>query len=67
MPAHPRIANVQCSRFKFEPGDSVLVKTFYNLDKDGEARLRRIIQRWAGVEIRILIVDCTKMDVRIDG
>jgi hypothetical protein len=65
---HPkmRIADVQCSRLKFEPGDRLLVHVNYPLTKNEERKLRRSIGRWAGEEVVILIVDRTKMTVEVD-
>jgi len=66
---HPRpgIAEVKCSRVRFEPGDRVLVHHFGELDRDQERRLRRSIRRWAGVEVVVLIVDSSRMEVRVEA
>lgn len=61
-----RIADVQCTRLVFQPGDRIKVDVNYPLDKDEEKKLLRSIRRWAGVDVRILIVDRTKMRVEIE-
>ncbi len=66
MSKPPRIADVQCSRFQFQSGDRILVKTYHSLDRDEQKKLRRSIQRWAGPDVEILIVDQTRMDVIIE-
>lgn len=64
--ARPRLADVQCSRIKFEPGDRVLVRVYDTLDADQQRRLRRTIQKWAGVEVEVLIVDGRRMEVEVE-
>jgi len=53
--ARPRIADVNCSRLHFDPGDRVLVRTTHRLEKESERKLRRSIQKWAGCEVEVLI------------
>jgi len=62
----PGIADVQCSRLKFEPGDSILVRTYHKLDKDQKRKLQKSIQRFAGVEVEVFIYNCLEMDIEID-
>jgi hypothetical protein len=72
MPPHilghprPKIADVQCSRIHFEPGDRVLVKVYHQLDKDQIIRLRKSIQKWAGVEVEVLIYNGTQMEIGVE-
>ncbi len=61
-----RIADVQCSRIKFEPGDRVLVKVHHKLTRNDQKKLERSIKAWAGKEVRVLIVDTTFMEIEID-
>lgn len=63
MVATPRLANVQCSRLKFEDGDRILVRLYQPLDNDGKRKLYKTVKQWAGAEVEILIVDETKMQV----
>ena len=65
---HPkqRLADVQCSRMQFEPGDKLIVNVNHPLDKDAHTRLMATIQKWAGVDVNILIVDRTQMQVRLE-
>ena len=66
MAVRPRIADVQCSRLQFQPGDRVLVKSTHRLGPDSQKKLRRSIQRWAGCEIEVLIICLLDMDLEID-
>jgi len=65
MTVRPRIADVQCSRLQFQPGDRVLVKSTHRLGVDVQKKLRRSIQRWAGCEIRIFFVNVMDFDLEI--
>lgn len=62
----PRLADVQCSRITFQPGDRILVRSFHKLDPSEEKRLRKAIRKWAGCEVEVLIYDATKMEITID-
>ena len=65
---HPRatLADVQCTRLVFQPGDRILVKVYHHLDKDQEKKLRRTVQKWAGVDVRIHIVCALDMELIIE-
>lgn len=62
----PKVADVQCSRIKFEPGDRVIVRSHHRLSHEQAAKLRKSLQKWAGCEIEVLIVDLTQYDVEVD-
>lgn len=66
MNAVPKIANVQLTRLKFEPGDRVLVRVHQKLDKQQKRKLKRSVQKWAG-DVEVLIVDMRLFDVEIDN
>jgi hypothetical protein len=61
----PRIAEVQCSRLQFEPGDRIIVRVYQPLDKEAKRKLRKTVEKWGG-DVEVLIVDCTVFDVDID-
>lgn len=63
----PWIADIECTRLKFEPGDRILVRTYQKLDKDQEKRLKRSIQKWAGVEVEILIINVLELDINVES
>jgi hypothetical protein len=63
----PKIADVQCSRIQFQPGDRVLVRVYTKLDKDQEKKLKRTIQKWAGCEIEILVYNGLEMDISVEN
>jgi len=52
----PRIADVHCTRIRFEPGDRVLVRVRQRLDKDMREKLQKSISRWAGDGVEVLII-----------
>lgn len=64
MTARPRIADVQCSRLKFEPGDRILVKSRHKLDPYQQKQIKKSIQKWAGTDIEVLIY--CEMDLSIE-
>jgi len=68
MLRHPRqrIADVQCSRLKFEPGDRLLVRVYTKLDVEQKKRLKKSIQKWAGTDVEILIFDAFTMEIEVE-
>lgn len=62
----PQLADIHCSKISFEPGDRVKVDVYRQLTDSEKKKLRRIIEKWAGCELRILIVDRTCMEVNIE-
>ncbi len=66
MSIRPRLANIQCTRLKFEPGDRIIVKSPHRLDPDQVKKLKRSIQKWAGVEVEVLVYCTLDLDITID-
>lgn len=64
--ARARLADVQCSRMQFQPGDRILVRVFQQLDKEQLRRLQRSVERWAGNHVEVLIIDVTKMEISVE-
>lgn len=62
----PRIADVKCSRLKFEAGDRILVQSRHKLTYDEQKKLRRSIQKWAGCEVEVLIYCPLDYDITIE-
>lgn len=62
----PRLAEVSCSRIKFEPGDRILVRTHHKLTQDEQKKLKKSIEKWAGEPIEVLIVNLSDMDISIE-
>jgi len=62
----PKIANVQCSRLAFQPGDRVIVRVCSDLDRDQKKRLLHSVQKWAGTDVEVLLVDVRMFDVEIE-
>lgn len=64
--AFPKIANVQCSHLRFEPGDRIIVRVCSDLDRDQKRKLLRSVQKWAGTDVEVLLVDLRRFDVEIE-
>lgn len=62
----PKIAEIQCYRVQFEPGDRILVRVHHRLDRDQKASLIRSVKKWAGTDVEVLIVDTTQMEISIE-
>ncbi len=66
MPLRPRIADVQCSRLQFQPGDRILVRSHHRLNADDERKLRRSIQKWAGEPVEIFIYCVLDHEIEVE-
>lgn len=64
--AVPRLADVNCTRINFQPGDRVLVQLRQPIDAEAKKRLQRTIERWAGGHVEVLIVDLMQMEVSVE-
>lgn len=62
----PKLADISCTRYQFTPGDCILVRIYRKIDKDEDRRIRKAIEKWAGCELRILIIDALEMDLTIE-
>jgi len=62
----PTLADVRCSRINFEKGDRVLVTVYAPLDRDQRRKLTKTVQRWAGIDVEVLVVDGTRMEVTVE-
>lgn len=61
----PRLADVNCTRYKFDPGDRILVRTRGQADADQQKKIRASICKWAGCEVEVLIVNVLVMDLEV--
>jgi len=66
MGVMPRVANVDFSRLKIEVGDRVIVRYCCDLSREEQSKLRAAVSKWAGEEVRVLLVDIRKMDVQVE-
>jgi len=66
MAVMPRLADLQCKPLRFLPGDRVLVKVHHRLEKEQESKIRKTIEKWAGVPIEVLIYCDLDMEVSIE-
>jgi len=62
----PRLADVQCSRIQFQPGDRIMVQVYQRLTPAEMARLRKTVERWAGNCVEVLVVDRTQIELTIE-
>jgi len=62
----PRVANVDFSRLKIEAGDRVIVRYWCDLSEKQQVKLRKAVSKWAGEEVRVLLVDVRKMKVCVE-
>lgn len=60
------IADVSCSRLRFEPGDRIIVRTNGQLDQSQQAHLRKSICKFAGCEVEVLIINILQMDISVE-
>ena len=67
MPQTPRLADVRCTKIKFDPGDKLIVRTnnIEPLDSQSIKKLKKTIEKWAGCDLDILIVQLRLMDIEI--
>lgn len=61
-----KLADVSVTRAELQPGDRIIVRLRQPLTKYQKDRLMDSIQNWAGVPLRILLIDETQMGVEID-
>jgi len=66
MPIKPRIADIQCTRLQFQPGDRILVRSHHRLDPDQIKKLKKSIKKWAGVEVEILVYCTLDLDIHVE-
>jgi len=66
MPVKPRIADIQCTRLQFQPGDRILVRSHHRLDTDQIKKLKKSIKKWAGVEVEILVYCTLDLDIHVE-
>ena len=66
MALKPRLADVQCSRLVFQPGDRVFVKTTHRLNREEKRKLRRTVEKFAGVAIEVLIYCILDLEITVE-
>lgn len=64
---NPRLADVQCSRLRFQPGDRVIVRVHRPISKEQEKRLKRVVERWAGDCVEVLVINDLEMSVHVEA
>lgn len=66
MGVSPRLADVQCTPFRFQPGDRILVKVKHPITNEQAARIRKTVEKWAGNMVEVLVTDTTLMEIEVD-
>lgn len=63
----PRLADVQCSRLRFEPGDRLIIRVYRQISLDQEKRLKQSASKWSGLdEDCILVVNALEMKLDVE-
>ena len=62
----PKIANVQCSRLVFQPGDRIIARVCTDLDRDQKRKLLQSVRKWAGTDVEVLLIDVRVFDIEIE-
>ena len=66
MDRMPRLADINCTRIQFQPGDRILVRTNFMPTSEQEKKLRTQLNKWAGVELEVLIYCGLAMDIKVE-
>jgi hypothetical protein len=66
MNHRPQLADVRCSKIRFQPGDRVLVRTYSKLDAEQCRKLRASIIKWAGCEVCVYIYNGLAMEIDVE-
>ena len=62
-----RLAEVNCSRIQFQPGERLLVRVWCDMSAAEQAKLKKTIMQWVDQsDVKILIIDARKVDLQID-
>ena len=63
----PRLAEVNCTKVQFQPGQRLLVRVWHSLTIPEQDKLKKTIKRWVGTpDVEILIIDARKMEIEIE-
>ena len=63
---NPKLADVQCTRLKFQPGDRVIVRVFRQISLEQEKRLKRTVEKWAGDVVEVLVINGLEMSIDVE-
>ena len=61
----PRLADVSCTRMRFDPGDRILVKVRQDLSREDAAKLRKSVERWAGNAVEVLVMNANNVELEV--
>jgi len=50
---------------QFQPGDRILVKSRQRLDKEARKKLQRVVEKWAGDHVEVLVIDLTLLEIEV--
>ena len=63
MNARPLLADLPSTRLSVKPGDRMLARVGFELTRDQTIRITRSITRFAGNEVRLMIVNCMRTTI----
>lgn len=64
----PRLADVQCSRLQFLPGDKIVVRLQPRRplwSKSEIKGVKKMVEKWVGDSVDVLVVDTSIMDLEV--
>lgn len=61
--AAPLLTDVSLHKHKFSAGDRLIAKVSVDLDAYQQAKLIKTIQKFAGTELRVLVMNCTRYEL----
>lgn len=60
-----KLANVDCTPMRFQPGDRILVRIRVSLSSGQKNDIRRIVEKWAGNMVEVLVIG-PEMEVQVE-
>ena len=67
MGVTPRLADVQCTRMQFGPGDRLLVRVRQGpISGEANRKIHRMVQKWAGDHVEVLVIDLTQLEIEVE-
>ena len=62
----PKLADVQCSRLQFQPGDRVVVRVYRAISPEQSRRLKKTVEKWAGDCVEVLVINALEMNLHVE-
>ena len=61
-----QILGVQCTRYDLRPGDRIIARVARPLSPLQRDSIRRSIEAWAGIPLKILIIDNPEVEIKVE-